>query len=82
MSTPQAPIGSAFGAASTAADVIAGHDLSGKVAIVTGGYSGLGLETARVLAGAGARVVVPARNLEKPRRPWKAFPALRWKSST
>ncbi|MGO8147950.1 SDR family NAD(P)-dependent oxidoreductase, partial [Rhizobium leguminosarum] len=42
-----------------------GHDLSGKVAIVHGGYSGLGLETARVLAEAGARVFVPARNLGK-----------------
>ncbi|MGO7726332.1 oxidoreductase, partial [Rhizobium ruizarguesonis] len=37
----------------TVEEVIAGHDLSGKVAIVTGGYSGLGLETARVLAEAG-----------------------------
>ncbi|MGO7287164.1 SDR family NAD(P)-dependent oxidoreductase, partial [Rhizobium ruizarguesonis] len=76
MSTPQAPIGSAFGAASTAADVIAGHDLSGKVAIVTGGYSGLGLETARVLAGAGARVVVPARNLEKAKAAVESIPGL------
>ncbi|MGO7624116.1 hypothetical protein ACC687_39215, partial [Rhizobium ruizarguesonis] len=50
MSTPQAPIRSGFGAASTADEVIVGHDLSGKVAIVTGGYPGLGLETARVLA--------------------------------
>jgi hypothetical protein len=38
----QQPIGSGFGAASTATDVLQGKDLSGQVAIVTGGYSGLG----------------------------------------
>jgi len=48
-------------AAPTAADVLAGVDLRGRLAIVTGGYSGLGLAAARALAGAGARVVVPAR---------------------
>jgi NAD(P)-dependent dehydrogenase (short-subunit alcohol dehydrogenase family) len=61
MSTAQHKIGSGFGAQSTADDVLRGIDLSGKLAIVTGGYSGLGLETTRALAGAGARVVVPAR---------------------
>ncbi len=59
--TPQASVNSPFGYRSTAAEVIAGIDLSGKVAVVTGGYSGLGTETVRALAGAGARVVVPAR---------------------
>ena len=59
--TEQAPIGSGFGMRSTAAEVVAGIDLSGKVALVTGGYSGLGLETVRALAGAGARVMVGAR---------------------
>jgi NAD(P)-dependent dehydrogenase (short-subunit alcohol dehydrogenase family) len=61
MRTPQQPIGSGFGARSTAAEVVEGIDLAGRVAIVTGGYSGLGLETVRALAGAGATVVVPAR---------------------
>ncbi|GAA3161394.1 MULTISPECIES: SDR family NAD(P)-dependent oxidoreductase [Streptomyces] len=61
MGTPQHTIGSGFGARSTADDVLRGTDLSGKLAIVTGGYSGLGLETTRALARAGARVVVPAR---------------------
>jgi NAD(P)-dependent dehydrogenase (short-subunit alcohol dehydrogenase family) len=61
MTTPQAPIGSGFDAHSTAAEVIAGIDLEGTLAIVTGGYSGLGLETVRALAGAGATVIVPAR---------------------
>jgi NAD(P)-dependent dehydrogenase (short-subunit alcohol dehydrogenase family) len=57
----QHKIGSGFGATSTAAEVLAGIDLTGKLALVTGGYSGIGLETARALAGAGAHVVVPAR---------------------
>jgi NAD(P)-dependent dehydrogenase (short-subunit alcohol dehydrogenase family) len=64
MTTPQHKIGSGFGFASTAEDVVEGIDLSGKLAVVTGGYSGLGLETTRALAGAGARVVVPARRPE------------------
>lgn len=67
MSTIQTPIGSGFGAAATAAEVIAGHDLTGKTAMVTGGYSGIGLETVRTLSLAGARVVVPARDLGKAR---------------
>ncbi|MFF4545072.1 SDR family NAD(P)-dependent oxidoreductase [Streptomyces sp. NPDC001435] len=59
--TAQHKIGSGFGADSTAEDVLRGIDLSGRIAIVTGGYSGLGLETTRALTGAGAHVVVPAR---------------------
>ncbi|MBE8476531.1 SDR family NAD(P)-dependent oxidoreductase [Streptomyces justiciae] len=61
MSTAQHKIGSGYDAHSTAEDVLAGIDLSGKLAVVTGGYSGLGLETTRALTKAGARVVVPAR---------------------
>lgn len=40
-------------------------NLSGNVAIVTGGYSGIGLETTRALIGAGAQVIVPARDIPK-----------------
>jgi len=65
MTTPQKPINSGFGAASTAADVIRGIDLAGKIVIVTGGYSGLGRETTRVFQVAGAKVIVPARDQEK-----------------
>ena len=65
MPTPQAPIGSGFGAASTAAEVIAGRDLTGKTAVVTGGYSGIGIETVRAFRSAGAKVVVPARDMAK-----------------
>jgi NAD(P)-dependent dehydrogenase (short-subunit alcohol dehydrogenase family) len=59
--TEQHKIGSGFGFDSTADDVLRGIDLSGKLAVVTGGYSGLGLETTRALVKAGAHVVVPAR---------------------
>ncbi|MFD7917661.1 oxidoreductase [Streptomyces sp. NPDC059740] len=59
--TEQQPLGSPFSAATTAEDTLAGHDLSGRTAVVTGGYSGLGLETTRALTAAGARVIVPAR---------------------
>ncbi len=52
-----------FGATSTAAEVIAGIDLSGKRAVVTGGSSGIGVETARALAGAGAEVTLAVRDL-------------------
>ena len=61
MTTAQHKIGSGFGAQSTADEVLRGIDLSGKLALVTGGYSGIGLETTRALVRAGAQVVVPAR---------------------
>jgi NAD(P)-dependent dehydrogenase (short-subunit alcohol dehydrogenase family) len=53
-----------FTAESTAADVADGVDLTGRRAIVTGGASGIGIETARALAGAGAEVTLAVRNLE------------------
>jgi NAD(P)-dependent dehydrogenase (short-subunit alcohol dehydrogenase family) len=65
--TPQHKIGSGFGAQSTAAEVVRGLDLSRKLAVVTGGHSGLGLETTRALAGAGAKVVVGARQVAEAR---------------
>jgi NAD(P)-dependent dehydrogenase (short-subunit alcohol dehydrogenase family) len=61
MTTPQQKIGSGFGAQSTAAEVVDGIDLSGRLAVITGGYSGVGIETTRALVNAGASVVVPAR---------------------
>ncbi len=58
------PVGP-FGAKSTAEEVTQGIDLAGKTALVTGGNSGLGLETMRVLAKRGAHVICAARTLEK-----------------
>lgn len=56
---------SAFGAGSTAEEVTAGLDLSGKMAVVTGCNSGIGFETMRVLALRGAHVIGTARTREK-----------------
>jgi NAD(P)-dependent dehydrogenase (short-subunit alcohol dehydrogenase family) len=53
-----------FGAESTAADVAADVDLTAKRVIVTGGASGIGIETARALAGRGAEVTIAVRNTE------------------
>lgn len=61
MVSPQAPIKSPFGHRTTANEVVQGIDLTGRTIVVTGGYSGLGTETVRALAGAGADVVVGAR---------------------
>ena len=70
----QHPIGSGFNAASTAAEVIRGIDLGGKNAIVTGGNTGIGLETTKILARAGATVIIPARDIEKAKKNLKGIP--------
>jgi NAD(P)-dependent dehydrogenase (short-subunit alcohol dehydrogenase family) len=62
--TVTTPITTPFTAQSTAAEVVAGIDLSGRRVIVTGGASGIGIETARALAAAGAEVTLAVRNLE------------------
>jgi NAD(P)-dependent dehydrogenase (short-subunit alcohol dehydrogenase family) len=64
----QKPIGSGFYAKSTTNDVIKGIDLTGKIGIVTGGNTGIGLETVKTLALAGATVIVPARDLAKAKK--------------
>jgi NAD(P)-dependent dehydrogenase (short-subunit alcohol dehydrogenase family) len=64
----QQPIGSGFNAKSTSTEVIKGMDLTGKIAIVTGGNTGIGLETTKTLANAGATVIVPARDIEKAKK--------------
>ena len=67
MKTPQAPLPSGFGFDSTAREVLGARSLNGTLAIVTGGYAGIGLETTRVLSEAGATVIVPVRSPEKAR---------------
>jgi NAD(P)-dependent dehydrogenase (short-subunit alcohol dehydrogenase family) len=64
----QKPLHSGFNATSTTSDVIKGINLTGKIAIVTGGNTGIGLETTKTLAAAGATVIVPARDTEKARK--------------
>jgi hypothetical protein len=65
--TPQL-IQTPFGFHSTAAEVAEGIDLSGRRAIVTGGSSGIGVETARALASAGAEVTLAVRDTEAGQR--------------
>jgi len=74
MTTEQKPIGSGFGASTTAEEALGGRNLSGKTVVVTGGYSGLGLETTRVLANAGATIIVPARRPDEARRQLDGIP--------
>ncbi len=61
--TAHTPITTPFSFESTAAEVVDGIDLTGRRVIVTGGASGIGIETARALAGAGAEVTLAVRNL-------------------
>jgi len=64
ISEQQKPVNSGFGAKSEPNEILEGIDLTGKVAMVTGGYSGIGLETVRGLRDSGARVIVPARRTD------------------
>jgi NAD(P)-dependent dehydrogenase (short-subunit alcohol dehydrogenase family) len=57
-----------YGPATTAADIVADLDLHGRRAVVTGASSGIGTETARALASAGAEVTLAVRNLEAGRK--------------
>jgi NAD(P)-dependent dehydrogenase (short-subunit alcohol dehydrogenase family) len=68
MRNSQHPLHTGYSAATIASEVLEGRDLSGLQAIVTGGYSGIGVETVRALRNAGANVLVPARDLDKASR--------------
>lgn len=70
----QKALNSGFSAQTTANDVIRGIDLTGKIAIVTGGNTGIGMETTKTLASAGAVVIVPARNVDKAKRNLEDIP--------
>lgn len=65
MTNKQHPIGTGFTAASTAEDVLKGIDITGHHVIITAGHSGIGLETTRALAGAGASVLVGVRHPDR-----------------
>jgi len=70
----QKALGSGFNAQSTTNEVIKGINLEGKTAVVTGGNTGIGLETTKTLASAGAVVIVPARDIEKAKRNLQDIP--------
>ena len=72
--TKQEPIESRFGAKTTAKEIAGKYNLSGKNVIVTGGYSGVGLEITKALAKAGAKVLVPVRNIQKAQASLKNIP--------
>ena len=61
----QRPVNSGFGSKTTVGEVLEGIDLTGKTAVVTGGYSGIGLELVKAMASKGAKIVVPVRSPEK-----------------
>jgi NAD(P)-dependent dehydrogenase (short-subunit alcohol dehydrogenase family) len=65
ISNDQKNLNSGFGAKSEPSEILDGINLSGKTAIVTGGYSGIGIETTRALSEAGASVIIPARRPEE-----------------
>ncbi|EGW40606.1 SDR family NAD(P)-dependent oxidoreductase [Desulfosporosinus sp. OT] len=72
--TKQEPIKSKFGAKTTAQEIADKYDLSGKNVIITGGYSGVGLEITKALAEAGAKLLVPVRNFSKAQAALKNIP--------
>lgn len=70
----QMPLNSGFNANSTTHDVIKGINLTGKTIIVTGGYAGIGLETVKAFVSVGAKVIVPARDINKATNNLKGIP--------
>lgn len=74
MISEQKPLHSGYGPDTTANEIIAGQDLRGKTAIVTGGHGGIGLETTRALARAGATVIVGARRADQAREILASLP--------
>ncbi len=64
ISKHQTPTKSGFHSKTNASEITNGIDLNEKIAIVTGGYSGIGLETTRELVAKGAKVIIPAKRTE------------------
>ena len=65
MDTDQKHLKLGLGSQTTAEEIVSGIDIRGKVIVITGGHSGIGLETTRVLSNAGAFIFVGARNIQK-----------------
>ena len=65
ISTQQKPIDTDIGRKPEVTEVMESIDLSGKTAVVTGGYSGIGIETVRALTKAGATVLAPSRDVDR-----------------
>ncbi len=76
MGNHQTPLHTNWGPATTASEVAKDVNLSGKVVIVTGGGSGLGLETTKVLSAAGATVIVAVRNVASARAALSGVPRI------
>ena len=70
----QSPVNSGFDKLSTANAVVAGLNLNGKTVLITGGHSGLGLESTKALAEAGAHIIVGARNISIARERLRDIP--------
>ena len=65
ISIQQTPIDTGIGRKPESTEVMKDIDLSGKTAVVTGGYSGIGIETVRALTNAGATVLIPSRDVDR-----------------
>jgi cation diffusion facilitator CzcD-associated flavoprotein CzcO len=63
--TKQHPIANKWNHSTTAMEIVEGVDLTGKNVVITGGYTGLGIETTKALTRAGAHVTVLARDVER-----------------
>ena len=70
----QEPIESGFSHESTATEVLEGIALSGKTVVITGGHSGIGLESTKAFSAAGATVIIGARNVETAREAVASIP--------
>ncbi len=76
MPTSQYPLPSGLGRSTTSEEALGKADLTGKLAVITGGYAGLGLETVRALSKAGAAIIVPVRDVDKAKAALKDLPRI------
>lgn len=74
--TKQQPLGTPYGHFAKPDEIIQDMDLRGKTAVITGGYTGIGFHSAKALAGAGARVIVLARDVKRARHNLRHMPGV------